>query len=289
MPSKKDSRPLSRSRSRRKARALGFDLCGISPVGDFPELKFLPQWLDRGYAGEMAYLARSAGRRADVRNVLPSARSVIVTGTIYNVDRPYSIEIADPARAHVARYAWGDDYHEVIERRLDALIEWMRGASANPFEARRYVDTGPVQERVYAQHAGVGWIGKNTCIINPDIGSWLFLGEIICSLRARRRCAGAGSVRRVHAVHRGVPDAGDCRAGRARLDPVHLLPDDRSARPDSAGAAAGDRIARLRLRRLPGGLSCGILAPCARTSADPAWQPARGMGYDADVGARRDE
>jgi epoxyqueuosine reductase len=165
-----------------KARSLGFDLCGVAPAGDLPELKFFPQWLARGYAGEMAYLARSAERRADVRNVLPSARSVIVAAAMYNVDRLYSTECVDPSRAQIARYAWGDDYHEVIERRLDALLAWMRGASAAPFEARRYVDTGPVQERVYAQHAGIGWIGKNTCVINPAIGSWLLLGEIVCSL-----------------------------------------------------------------------------------------------------------
>jgi len=166
-----------------KSRELGFDVCGIAPAVDHPELRFFQQWLDREYAGEMAYLHRSADRRADVRRILPSARSVIVTGTIYNVDRPYSTECADPSRAHIARYAWGDDYHNVIEQRLDALVAWMRDASPEPFDARRYVDTGPVQERVYAQHAGVGWIGKNTCVINPALGSWLFLGEIICSLR----------------------------------------------------------------------------------------------------------
>src|SRR6266853_4527177 len=168
-----------------KAREIGFDLCGIAPVGDHPELKFLRTWLDRGYAGEMAYLERSADRRSDVRRVLPSARTVIVTGTIYNTQRPYSTESADPARAHIARYAWGDDYHDVIGRRLDELLAWMqqrsRAASA-PFEGRAYVDTGPVQERVYAQYAGLGWIGKNTCVINPELGSWVFLSEIICNL-----------------------------------------------------------------------------------------------------------
>jgi epoxyqueuosine reductase len=165
-----------------KSTELGFDLCGIAPASDHPELRFFRQWLDRGYAGEMAYLHRSADRRADVRRILPSAQSVIVTGTIYNVDRPYSTECADPSRAHIARYAWGDDYHGVIEQRLDALVAWMRDTTREPFEARRYVDTGPVQERVYAQQAGIGWIGKNTCVINPALGSWLFLGEIICSL-----------------------------------------------------------------------------------------------------------
>jgi epoxyqueuosine reductase len=173
---------ISAAAIKEKARELGFDLCGIAPVGDHPELTFFRTWLDRGYAGEMAYLERSADRRADVRRVLPSARTVIVTGTNYNTNRPYSVECGDPGRAHIARYAWGDDYHDVIGRRLDHLLAWMREQSSEAFEARAYVDTGPVQERVYAQHAGIGWIGKNTCVINPEVGSWIFLAEIICDL-----------------------------------------------------------------------------------------------------------
>jgi epoxyqueuosine reductase len=165
-----------------QARRLGFDACGIAPAAAHPELAFFREWLDRGYAGEMAYLNRSADRRADVRHVLPAARTVIVTATNYNTDRPYSTEVADPARAQIARYAWGDDYHDVIGERMETLLAWMRERSPEPFEARVYVDTGPVQERVYARHAGIGWIGKNTCVIHPDIGSWIFLAEIICSL-----------------------------------------------------------------------------------------------------------
>jgi epoxyqueuosine reductase len=164
------------------ALSLGFDACGIAPAANHPELTFYREWLDRGYAGEMAYLYRTADRRADVRNVVPSARTVISTATVYNTDRPYSIESADRQRARIARYAWGDDYHDVIGARLDALLRWMRDSSPDLFEARAYVDTGPVQERVYAQHAGVGWIGKNTCVISPQLGSWIFLAEIICSL-----------------------------------------------------------------------------------------------------------
>jgi epoxyqueuosine reductase len=164
-----------------KAGELGFDLCGIAPAERFPELAFFGEWLDRGYAGEMAYLSRSADRRADVREVMPGARSVIVTGTLYNTVAPYEDD-AEPDTALISRYAWGDDYHDVLKRRLDSLLEWMRAESPDPFEAKAYVDTGPVQERVYAQYAGLGWIGKNTCLINPAIGSWLFLAEIICSL-----------------------------------------------------------------------------------------------------------
>ncbi len=164
------------------ARELGFDACGIAPATDHAELRFFREWLDRGYAGEMAYLHRTADRRADVRHVVPSTRTVIMTATVYNTDRPYSTECADPDRAHIARYAWGDDYHDVIGARLESLVTFMREASPEPFDARAYVDTGPVQERVYAQHAGIGWIGKNTCVINPALGSWVFLGAIICSL-----------------------------------------------------------------------------------------------------------
>ena len=164
------------------AQDVGFDLCGIAPAEAFPELRFLDDWLDRGYAGEMGYMARTAKRRSDVREVVPSARSVISLGTLYNTDRPYSTEVNDPDAALISRYAWGRDYHDVIGRRTEELLERMRSVVEEPFEARSYVDTGPVQERVYAQHAGLGWIGKNTCLINPEQGSWFFLSEIITSL-----------------------------------------------------------------------------------------------------------
>jgi epoxyqueuosine reductase len=165
-----------------RARELGFELCGVAPVEAFPELGFFKQWIAKGYAGTMGYLPRSAERRADVRHVMPSARSVIVVGALYNTGEPYSIERHDPARGEVARYAWSRDYHEVLGKRLDALLAWMSAQHPEPFDARAYVDTGPVQERVYAQYAGIGWIGKNTCVINPDLGSWLLLGTIVCSL-----------------------------------------------------------------------------------------------------------
>jgi epoxyqueuosine reductase len=178
-----------------KARELGFDLCGIAPVDSYPELTFLDEWLARGYAGEMAYMSRTADRRADVRNVVPGARSVIVTGTIYASESESGDDSTRAAESHcesshhltptrgcIARYARGDDYHDVLKTRLDALLAWMRIVSPDGFDARAYVDTGPVQERVYAQYAGLGWIGKNTCLINAEHGSWLFLAEIITTL-----------------------------------------------------------------------------------------------------------
>jgi epoxyqueuosine reductase len=175
-------RSLTAEAVKAKAVALGFDLCGIAPAEAFEELAFLRTWLDRGYGGRMTYLNRTAARRADVRQVLPTARSVIVAAALYHVDRPYSTELTDAGEARIARYARGRDYHEVLRARLEGLLSWMRAESAVPFDARIYVDTGPVQERVYARHAGIGWIGKNTCVINPELGSWLLLSEILTSL-----------------------------------------------------------------------------------------------------------
>jgi epoxyqueuosine reductase len=174
--------PLTAETIKRQAAVAGFDLCGIAPAAALPELPFFGEWLDRGFAGEMQYLHRSAERRMDVRHVLPSARSVIALGTVYNVDRPYSTQSSDPAGAAIARYAWGDDYHDLIRRRMDGLVAWMRASAGPDVDARAYVDTGPVQERVYARHAGLGWIGKNTCVINEELGSWIFLSAILTSL-----------------------------------------------------------------------------------------------------------
>ena len=252
-----------------RARALGFDLCGIAPAADLPELAFFERWLAHGYAGEMAYLSRSAGERADVRRILPSAQSVIVTGTVYNTDVPYSTESADPGRAHIARYAWGDDYHDVIAARLDALVAWMRGRSAQRFDARAYVDTGPVQERVYARHAGVGWIGKNTCVINPVAGSWIFLAEIICSLALEvdapaldqcgtcTLCIDACPTRAI--VAPGVLDSTRCIS--------YLTIEQRGPIPDEFATAVGSHVYGCDV--------CQEVCPwnqMAPSSSDPAWQ-----------------
>lgn len=127
-------------------------------------------------------MAESAALRADVRAVVPAAQSVIVTGTIYNT-RSESGEVGSTqGTARIARYAWGDDYHDVLRARINALVDWMHEVSPTSFDARAFVDSGPVQERVYAQYAGLGWIGKNTCLISAEVGSWLFLSAVICTL-----------------------------------------------------------------------------------------------------------
>jgi epoxyqueuosine reductase len=163
-----------------QARELGFELCGVAPATDLPELAFLSTWLARRYYGTMTWLPRTKRVRSDVRHIVPGARSVIVTGTLYNTESNSSPE--GSTSAAISRYAWGDDYHHIVRSRLDSLLTWMRSEPGPSFDARAYVDTGPVQERVYAMHAGLGWIGKNTCLINPSLGSWLFLGVIITTL-----------------------------------------------------------------------------------------------------------
>jgi epoxyqueuosine reductase len=230
------------------AHEAGFELAGIAPVRDLPELSHFPQWIAAGHAGEMKYMeARDeAGqlKRASLQSAAPWARSVIVCAINYNTAHPYSTEVNDPVRGWISRYAWSrEDYHEAVMRRLRVVedrlqnqiggreqdenvppkkldsksdgtrprsgerlqptaqavgnkretAEPQRGerhiatqhqdAAAKPrLQTRRYVDTGPLVERVYAKYAGVGWIGKNTCILNQKLGSWLFLGVILTSL-----------------------------------------------------------------------------------------------------------
>ena len=182
------------------ARDAGFDLCGIAPVGDFGELRIFPSWIVDGRHGEMKYMeARNeegALKRANLANAAPWARSVIVCAINYNTAQPYSTQV-DPSKSKgagwISRYAWSrEDYHEAVMRRLRMLEARLRelwdradnqGPTTNdPLQMRAYVDTGPLIERVYAKYAGVGWIGKNTCVINQKLGSWLFLGVILTSL-----------------------------------------------------------------------------------------------------------
>ncbi len=170
---------------RERARALGFDLCGVVRVEEFGELTHLPEWLAHGYAGEMNYLRDP--RRGDPALVMEGARSLIVVALNYNSAKPYSTDLPAAAdeespRGWISRYAWGDDYHELFREKLDALIAAMRAEFSEPFEARAYVDTGPIIERVAAKHAGLGWLAKNTCLINQQLGSWLFLGVIVTTL-----------------------------------------------------------------------------------------------------------
>jgi epoxyqueuosine reductase len=169
---------MNAERIKETARSLGFDLVGISPIGPFPEFVFYPKWLENGYAGEMKYLERQKDAKTTAESALPGARSVVVCAVNYNSPHPRTSY--DRMRAWVSRYAWGDDYHEEVKRKLNQLASWIEVNSNHKTKA--YVDTGPLLERVYAKYAGIGWFGKNTCIINQKAGSWLFLGCILTDL-----------------------------------------------------------------------------------------------------------
>jgi epoxyqueuosine reductase len=168
-----------------QAKSLGFDLAGVVRAEKFPELARTPEWLERGYAGEMKYLADT--RRSDPQTAMPGIQSVIVGLLNYNTERPFSTDASLPIDEHnpsgwISRYAWGDDYHDVLREKLDTLAGSLRERFTEPFEARTYVDTGPVQERVLAKYAGLGWLGKNTLLLNQMLGSFFFLGVILTTL-----------------------------------------------------------------------------------------------------------
>ena len=167
-----------------RASALGFDLCGVVCAEKFPELNPAQEWLARGYAGEMKYLADE--RRSDPQRVMTGLRSVIVCALNYNSPEPRSVDALMPEktapRGWISRYAWGQDYHEVLRQKLQSLASSLPERFTEPHEARVYADTGPLHERVFAKHAGLGWLGKNTLLLNAKLGSFFFLGVILTTL-----------------------------------------------------------------------------------------------------------
>ena len=262
------------------ATSIGFDLCGIAAAANVPELAFLDEWLARGYAGNMAWIARTAEQRKDLQRVLPGAKSVIVLGTVYNTDRPYSTEVADPSAAIISRYAWGDDYHDVLMARMEQLLVWMREQTAEPFEARAFVDGGPVQERIFAQYAGLGWIGKNACVINERLGSWMFLSEIVTTLELAADapavdqcgtctlCIEACPTQAIVEPH--VVDSRRCLS--------YLTIEERGDIPEELRAGLGNRVYGCDV--------CQDVCPfnqAPAVSTDPVWQPRSGL--DAPMSA----
>jgi epoxyqueuosine reductase len=174
------SAPLPAARVHEAAREVGFDLVGISGPTAPPELSSFAEWVSRGHAGEMAYLTKQVAKRSELSVAFPWARSVVCVGLQYDTPHPYSME-APPDRGWISRYAWGDDYHDVMKTMLDRLVGLLR-KEVGPFEARTYVDTGPLVERAWAAAAGLGAWGKNTCLLHPEHGSWFFLGEAVTDL-----------------------------------------------------------------------------------------------------------
>jgi epoxyqueuosine reductase len=171
---------LTAARAKALAIEAGFDLAGVASAEAPRELRAFADWVGRGYAGEMAYLTSQVEKRSDLRVAFPWARSVLSVALQYDTPAVYSTD-APRDRGWIARYAWGDDYHEVMKAMLVRLVERL-AAEAGPFVSRTYVDTGPIAERAYAAAAGIGAWGKNTCLLHPDHGSWFFLGEVVADL-----------------------------------------------------------------------------------------------------------
>jgi epoxyqueuosine reductase len=165
------------------ARQCGFELAGVTPAVPVPEARYYLDWVSSGMAAGMDYLSGDrAALRLDPRRLLPSARSIICAGKLYNGPEPYSTRFNHVEQAWISRYAWGEDYHRLVRAGLERLLDRLRSAVASPFEWKICVDTSPLLERAYARHAGLGWIAKNTCLINQSYGSWFFLGELLTSL-----------------------------------------------------------------------------------------------------------
>ncbi len=169
------------------AQACGFELAGVAAVEPSPDFTRYETWRSGGMAGEMNYLTDRRGDiRCDPRYLLPSAQSIICVGKLYNTEHPHSTEMAEGSNAHelawISRYAWGADYHDVLRQGLEQLRDRIAAVYGAEFEWKICVDTAPLLERSYAREAGLGWIGKNTCLINQGSGSWFFLGELLLSI-----------------------------------------------------------------------------------------------------------
>jgi epoxyqueuosine reductase len=168
-------------RIKAEAQRLGFELVGISPVQAPPHEASFADWLRQGFAGELAYMERTEDLRRDPPSLTPWAESVVSVGMSYFTPSARPVECAE-AKGWISRYAWGDDYHDLIKRKLEQLLATIRGWHGGPVEGRVFVDSGPVLERDVAGVAGIGWIGKNTLLISPQKGSWFFLAELFLSL-----------------------------------------------------------------------------------------------------------
>lgn len=236
---------------KRLALDCGFDLAGVAAAEPLPEAGFYMHWGRAGMAGEMRYLTdRRGDMRADPRTLLPSARSVICVGKLYNGPEPYSTDFSEPERAWISRYAWGEDYHDVLRCGLERMVALMRQRAGQPFEWKICVDTAPLLERAYARRAGLGWIGKNTCLIREGAGSWFFLGELLISLPFEpdsapadrcgscTRCIDACPTRAIVPTGRPLP----AWAVDSRLCISYCTIELRGAVPEAARAAMGHHV-----------------------------------------------
>lgn len=262
---------------RQMALSAGFDLAGIAAAGPMAEAGHYMDWAASGMAGKMGYLTdHRAEKRRDPRLLLESARSVLVVGQLYNAPVPYSTAFDDATLGWISRYAWGDDYHDVMRTRLEAVNRQLQALA--PCETKICIDTAPLLERPLARAAGLGWIGKNTCLINQEKGSWFFLGELLISLPLAagtpppdrcgtcRRCIDACPTEAIVPTGHRQPEW----QLDARLCIAYLNIELKGAVPEAQRAGLG--------RHVFGCDICQDVCPWNRraaVTADPVWQPRR--------------
>lgn len=257
------------------ARDCGFELAGIAPVRTEPDFGRFDRWRNDGLAGEMTYLTdRRGDLRQDARALLPSARSIVCVGKRYNTDGPPNGFETAPGEGRISRYALGDDYHVTMRASLKELAGRIAAEHGEPMEARCCVDTAPLLERSLAREAGLGWIGKNTCLINQAEGSWFFLGEVLLSIPIApdtpppdrcgtcRRCIDACPTAAI------LPDAEGGSRIDSRLCISYLTIEHRGDLPEGMAAATGNHLFGCDI--------CQEVCPWNRDAAittDPAFQP----------------
>ena len=175
--------PITAAQVQQLAHDCGFEIAGVTPALPHPDFeRFLP-WSRTEKSAQLTYLTdRRAALRADPRSLLPSAKTIICLGKLYNTNQPFSTEQKNPDYGWISRYAWGFDYHEVLRPPLEQLTAHLAALHGEPFDSKICIDTAPLLERSYASSAGLGWIGKNTCLIHQEYGSWFFLAELLVSV-----------------------------------------------------------------------------------------------------------
>ncbi len=175
--------PLSTQQVKELAHACGFEIAGVTAATPHPDFSRFQSWAQSGKAAALSYLTDHRGQlRATPKSLLPSAQSIICLGKLYNTDQPLSTETTEPSHGWISRYAWGLDYHAVLRAPLEDLTARLTKLLGAPFDSKICIDTAPLLERSYARAAGLGWIGKNTCLINQQQGSWFFLAELLVSI-----------------------------------------------------------------------------------------------------------
>ncbi|MBK7932625.1 MAG: DUF1730 domain-containing protein [Acidobacteria bacterium] len=239
------------NRIKDKASELGFSKTGIVAADALDaEAANLHQWLTRGLNADMTWMEANLEKRTDPRVLFPGARSIVVVAQNYYTDHKHD---EAQGRGKISRYAWGDDYHDVVHEKLKELLAWIK-VNEPSADGKICVDTAPMMDKAWAVRAGIGWLGKHSNVITTEIGSWIFIGSIILNIdleygqRDRRR-----SLRNMHRLPRCVPDVGHNRTLPRRFEKMHLIRDNRAA-----GRIAAPRDRRtsrwldLRLRHMSG-------------------------------------